>query len=127
MTTFLEAMDNRTLLVATSFVAGAFAPLMLFIRRSHRTYPGFSQWAAALCCISVSAFFHSLRGFTSVFFQAVLGNSFLFVGLFLYTMGVRLFCGLSWRWRWYYLVLGAAIAGICWFCFVQPAETHSNC
>ncbi len=122
MTAFLEAIDNRTLLVATALVTGAFAPLMLLIRRSHRTYPGFGQWAAALYFLSLAALMHSLRGFVDNFFPVILGNSCLFAGMLLYAQGVRLFCGLSWHGRLFGGALGASIAGIAWFYFVHPDE-----
>ena len=122
MIPLLEAIDNRTLLVATALVAGAFAPLMLLIRRSHRTYPGFGQWAAALLFISAAAFMHSLRGFTDNFFPVIIGNSCLFAGLLLYAQGVRLFCGLSWHGRWFWGAFAASIAGVAWFYFARPDE-----
>jgi signal transduction histidine kinase len=120
--TFWSTIDNRTLLLATSFAAGVSSLLMLLIRSLRRTYPGYLHWAAGLACIAAAAFLHGMRGVVPLVLTVVVGNALLCLGMLLYVGGVRLFCGLTWRLRVSLLALLAAVTGVAWFYFARPSE-----
>jgi signal transduction histidine kinase len=117
-----KLIDNRTLLLATTFVVGAFAPLLLLIKRTHRAYPGFEQWALGLACFGLSALLQGVRGLVNDFFPIVIGNGLAFFGLILLCDGVHRFCDRPWRATWAYAGAWVCLAIVYWFRYVQADE-----
>lgn len=115
----LKLLDIRTLFFTAALVAGAFAPLMLVVMRTRKTYPGFGRWAASEIAFAVLLLMQAMRGLIPDLVPVVLGNIAACCAMVLLAEGTRKFCGEQWRSAWIYALSAAYLCSILYFFFVR--------
>lgn len=92
---------------------------MLFIWRVHKTYLGYSFWAASNLMIAVGFFFLGLRGMLPDLFTIILGNTVAFGGVLMVLEGNRKFLGLK-SCKWFSLsILALHTLAVTYFDYVN--------
>lgn len=114
-------LDLRTIILMSGILAVLLSMVMLFVRLSYpRTLKGLGMWVVAPMLVAMATFLFGARGQIPDVVSVLGANIMLLVGVLLFHFGSQRFFELRPSYRFWLLVLAAALPLMVWFSLVQP-------
>ncbi len=114
-------LDLRTIILMSGILAVLLSVVMVFVRLSYpSSLRGLGYWAVAPMLVSAATFLFGARGQIPDVISVLGANVLLLAGVLMFHFGSQLFFDLRPTYRFWLLVLGAALLPLVWFTLIRP-------